>query len=147
METILNLIKRLEELLPATNDPLLILATPLVNEPDNKKQLRDYCKSVGLSNTNVKTVASKLIPDLIRELHSFLYPEGVINHRQIEKLKREGFRVLMVQMSNHHTAAAVGIVTSVGRIYCQYDLDQLDEIADILYWGHPLSDFALEKAA
>lgn len=147
MDNILELLKRLSEILPETTDKQLVLATPLIKVPENKKQLRDYCKSLELSNTQTKTVTNKLIPDLITELYTFLHPEGVINHRQIEKLKRNGIRVIMIQSSLFQTPAAVGVVTPMGRIYCQYDVDQLEEIADVLYWGHLLNDTMLENAA
>jgi len=147
MDNILELLKRLSEILPETTDKQLVLATPLIKVPENKKQLRDYCKSLGLSNTQTKTVSNKLIPDLITELDSFLHPEGVLNHRQIEKLKRNGIRVVMIQSSMFQTPAAVGIVTPMGRIYCQYDMDQLEEIADVLYWGHVFNDYMLKETA
>lgn len=142
MDEIRHLLARLSEILPATDDKLLVLATPAIFQPENKKQLRDYCKFVKISNTNSKVVCNKLIPDLIIALDKYLHPEGVICHRQIERLKREGIKVVMVQLSGYNTPAALGIVTPMGKIYCRYDIDQLEIISDITYWGHPLNDFA-----
>lgn len=142
MDNIRHLLARLSEILPATDDKLLVLATPAIFQPENKKQLRDYCKFLKISNTNSKAICNKLVPDLITALDEYLHPNGIIDHRQIERLKRADIKVVMVQLSGFNTPAALGIITPLGKIYCRYDLDQLELISDITYWGHSLNDFA-----